>query len=281
MNAKQKNHRSNFLTTFPVSSLKEQLIVAIISGLVVFLILLMFQPYGTYTFHMRYKALFLAGYGVIFFAGYSLYYTCLMLFFKKWFLPTGWNLLKEIITFIPVLFLIPIAAILYHHNIIGGYTIRLIDVIYFFYISLSVGIIPFSVHFYRKWMKSKLITIQSSDDETHCSITFESTNKKEKSITITSDFLMYIKSEGNYIEVFERNKVKPYQLRNSLNYVESQLTDKNFIRIHRSYIVNTKMIKDLVIVGTSYQLKLKDSEAKLPVSRSKIKEVREIIATNN
>ncbi len=273
----KKSHINIFFNQVPISSIKEQIIASLIIGLFVFMILIMFQPYGTYSFHMEYKTLFLAGYGVIFAVDYSLYFIIVMSVFKKWFNPLRWNLGKEIITFLPVLFLLPLSAILYHNQVLGGYTIRLIDIIYFFYVSLSVSILPFSLLFYRKWMKSKLISINQLNDSSVCTITFESNNKKEKSVTVESDKLLYIKSDGNYIDIFDKDKEKPYQIRNSLHYVENQLLEQNFIRIHRSYIVNAKIIKDLVIVGTVYNIELEGCDLKLPVSRSKIKEIRDIL----
>jgi len=225
---------------------------------------------------MKNKFLFLAGYGIICTTIYIGYYTFSMILFKKWFIPRRWNIVKETLTIIPALIIMSVASLFYHHRIIGNYNIGISDIFYFFRISLAVAIIPFSVLLYRKWLKSKLTTTEFSKNTADYTITFESDNKKEKPITLNSEELVYIKSNGNYIEIASKNGLKTHLIRNSLNNVESKLSEKDFLKIHRSYIVNTKLIDSLVISGSSYAIKIKDSDLRLPVSRSMIRVVRNI-----
>jgi hypothetical protein len=166
-----------------ITSLKNQVMTSIIIGLSVFLILVVFQPFGTFGFRMSHKTFFLAGYGVICTSIYIIYYAFVMSIFKKWFAPLNWNILKEIVTLLPALFLISFASLWYHHLIIGGYEIDINDVSYFFRISLAVAVIPFSILFYRKMLLSNLTTIQQPDSESGYSVTFESNNKNEKPVT--------------------------------------------------------------------------------------------------
>jgi hypothetical protein len=99
-----------------ITSLKNQVMTSIIIGLSVFLILVVFQPFGTFGFRMSHKTLFLAGYGVICTSLYIIYYAFVMSLFKKWFAPLSWNILKEIVTLLPALFLISFASLWYHHR---------------------------------------------------------------------------------------------------------------------------------------------------------------------
>jgi len=267
----------------PVTSLRSQLITGIIIGLSVFLILALFQPFGTFGFNMPHKFLFLAGYGVICSLVYSTYYTLIMLLFKKWFAPLKWNVVREMVTLVPVLFLISLASLYYHHGILGGYEIRFNDVFYFFRISMAVAVIPFAVLFYRKHLLSNLTTIERHDSDSAYLITFEGNNKNEKPVTVASSSLLYVKSDGNYIEIAVRtdDTIKTHLLRNTLNQVECNLPAGDFLRIHRSYIANARLLESVTLSGSSYNVKVKETDLKLPVSRSMVKTVRDIICISS
>jgi hypothetical protein len=263
----------------PVTSLKNQVIASIIIGLSVFLILALFQPFGTFGFTMPHKFLFLSGYGVVCSLVYSAYYALAMLLFKRWFAPAKWNIVREMVTIIPVLFIISLVSLYYHHGILGGYEIRLNDVFYFFRISMAVAVIPFSVLFYRKHLLSNLTTIEHHDSDSGYLITFDSNNKNEKPVTVASASLLYVKSDGNYIEIAVRtgDGIKNHLLRNSLNQVECKLPSDDFIRIHRSYIANACLLESVSLSGSSYSVRIKDTGLRLPVSRSMVRTVRSII----
>jgi two-component system, LytTR family, response regulator len=65
-----------------------------------------------------------------------------------------------------------------------------------------------------------------------------------KIIFIKSHKIMYINAFGNYVEIYINNK--KYVLRNSLNSLISQLNSNNFLRIHRSTIINLNFIQELI-----------------------------------
>jgi hypothetical protein len=172
--------------TIPVTSLKDQLLAGVVIGVVVFFILQVFQPFGTDDHEMRNKLLFLAGYGVICTVTYTIYYLIMMTVFGSWFTPQKWNMLREVLTLIPALVIMSLAGLIYHHTILGGYYIHFNDIIYFFRISLAVAVIPFTVLLYRKWLRSKLTTVQESAGRDAYFITFESNNKGEKPVVVGS-----------------------------------------------------------------------------------------------
>lgn len=73
-----------------------------------------------------------------------------------------------------------------------------------------------------------------------------------KNVFLDLDDILYIESDGNYIEIHAINK--KYALRQNMESIMSQLDDTQFFRVHRSYIVNLKKInsytrKDLTIAG--------------------------------
>ncbi len=267
-----------FLKSYPVTSLKGQIITSIIIGLSISFILIIFQPFGTYEFKMNYKKLFLFGYGIVFSTVYSIYYLIIMTVLKKWFNPQKWNLAKEIVTVIPALIIISITSIYYYNGLLENYDIRLKDFGYFFLLCSAVGAIPLSGFYYRKYLKSKLISVKPSEVLAGAStISIESNNKKENTIVVESQDLLYIKSCGNYIEVWTKTHTKPYIVRNSLNYIEAKLSKNEFLKIHRSYIVNIKTLDSLILTGSTYTVKIIGSDLLIPISRSVVKEVRSFI----
>ncbi|HYG52980.1 MAG TPA: response regulator transcription factor [Flavobacteriales bacterium] len=79
-------------------------------------------------------------------------------------------------------------------------------------------------------------------------------------VIIPVDSILYIESEGNYINIYCDEK--KYVSRQSLDSVVSELDTSQFFRIHRSYLINTLKVKRFskkeVAIGN----------ATLPVSRN-------------
>ncbi len=65
---------------------------------------------------------------------------------------------------------------------------------------------------------------------------------KSKAVINTNNIL-YIKSDGHYVEIFLDNKVKPEVERSSLIEILNLLPNSNFLRTHKSFIVNIHKIK--------------------------------------
>jgi len=65
-----------------------------------------------------------------------------------------------------------------------------------------------------------------------------------KTILLDPNEIMYITASGYYAEIFIPNK--KYVLRESLSHLCENLESENFIRIHRSSIINIAHIKEIV-----------------------------------
>lgn len=61
-----------------------------------------------------------------------------------------------------------------------------------------------------------------------------------KKIKLLNSDILYVKSDGNYIEINTKNK--KYVVRNSLEQFIKDFNDNYFIRTHRSYAVNLKLV---------------------------------------
>jgi len=78
---------------------------------------------------------------------------------------------------------------------------------------------------------------------------------------IGSDDILWIQASGNYIEIFTSNE-KSYLLRIGLKDIEGRLPDEQFLRVHKSYIVNKKHI----VRFNSHSIKTMRGE--VPLARS-------------
>lgn len=78
--------------------------------------------------------------------------------------------------------------------------------------------------------------------------------------------IMYVKSSGNYLELF--TKAQKHLIRMTIGEAENELNPAEFIRIHRSYIVRKTHIKELqTYFNGEFIVILHDGDA-LKVSRS-------------
>lgn len=90
-------------------------------------------------------------------------------------------------------------------------------------------------------------------------------------------------SEIYYCEAKEREtivytKVEEYIVKNSISEFYKSISNNQFYKTHRSYIVNLDKIKEIIPwFNSTYILKLKEINKDIPVSRSKIKEFRNIM----
>jgi len=92
--------------------------------------------------------------------------------------------------------------------------------------------------------------------------------------------VMLIKAADNYVEtVYKQGKnLKKELIRNTLKKIGNQLTPySNFIRCHRTYIVNTQYIEKLNRKYNNYWLTLKEYTEQIPVSRQYLLRVKEAL----
>lgn len=95
---------------------------------------------------------------------------------------------------------------------------------------------------------------------------------KEGVRKISSEQLVLVESNLHVLQfqVFSQMQVKTYTMTAKLSDIQEQLTDDIFVRIHQSYLVNLKYVKNV----SNYQVILWNQDI-LPVSRSRYKDVKE------
>ncbi|HFC98077.1 MAG TPA: PAS domain S-box protein [Thermosulfurimonas dismutans] len=86
-------------------------------------------------------------------------------------------------------------------------------------------------------------------------------------LLLDAENIYFLKAAGNYTEIFCDNKVYLSPL--SMAKIEKKLDPKQFMRIHRSFIVNITKVKKLTKTNGKYRILLQNSHT-LPLSRNKI-----------
>ena len=95
---------------------------------------------------------------------------------------------------------------------------------------------------------------------------------KGKVQLLNMEEIYWIKADGDYSSIHIANN--DFFHKKSLKLLESQLPSYLFSRVHRSYIVNLKKVKELIFdAAGGYRLKMID-DSEIPVSRRKSRKVK-------
>lgn len=98
--------------------------------------------------------------------------------------------------------------------------------------------------------------------------------------SVDESAIMYIKSEGNYINIhYEKNgKLESHLMRMMIRTLEESCAGTALIRCHRSYMVNYQRIRSMNNDKHAALLTLENEEApEIPVSKSFAKEISNIL----
>jgi two-component system LytT family response regulator len=90
-------------------------------------------------------------------------------------------------------------------------------------------------------------------------------NIGNKIIFVCPEDIIYCKSDGSYTSVYMKNDDQ-YLVSKNIKHLENLLSEYSFLRVHKSYIVNTKEITELIKQGGG-EIVL-SNQVIIPVSRS-------------
>ncbi|KIL52574.1 hypothetical protein KP77_06010 [Jeotgalibacillus alimentarius] len=88
--------------------------------------------------------------------------------------------------------------------------------------------------------------------------------------------LLYVYREGR--DTFLVSEKGTYPTKSSLKDLENKLKPFSFFRVHKGYLVNIKKVEELVSWSTNvFELKVRNSDKLIPVSRNYVKDLREAL----
>ena len=92
---------------------------------------------------------------------------------------------------------------------------------------------------------------------------------------IPADSVQYIEAQDDYVMIYSRNG--SFIKQKTMKFYEDNLNPEQFLRIHRSYIVNITEIKSLESPAKqTYKLLLKSGTA-LPVSKTGYSKLKDLV----
>jgi len=220
-----------------------------------------------------------------FLSGFLLYLSIRILkTFKSFSNSNDWTILKEIVSAFIILFVLGIAIYLlgffietsgkrwnistFLNSVKGAFLIGIIPLAYFTAINYRL------LFWQNVNYNDENIEASASQNQPVENLIQIRSQLKNEELNFYPDQFLYAESDGNYVVFYlnRNNLIKKETIRNSINNIEQQLSDIPYIfRTHRAFIVNLKKVRSKQGNTLGYQIKLSDTEFKIPVSRNNTK----------
>lgn len=258
-------------------------------AILVFLFILFFQPFTIEEFEFENKLLFFAGFGLIIF----FFLVIIQILFQNLIIQIEEDKLNHSLL-IPLYYFSQVVttaiAFIFYIRYVGQgkITFNIVVKVIFICISSPVTIYlknklsSYRFHFQKFLHESRLMQEklkQFTENYANKFVELISENDSDN-FRIQVSEIVFIKSADNYIEVGynDGSEVKKKMIRNTLKNVEQQLYEfNNFIRTHRTSLVNIQYIDKLNKNFNNYWLSLDNTKETIPVSRQYLMIVKELL----
>ncbi len=271
--------------------------LAILNSTVIGLILAIFEP-----FHYKLNSLIQFGVLLVFislsFIASVLGFVVAPKIFKRFYDPDQWTIGKNILHCFLFLLFIGICTFIYDRYFLikadfrtdfgshGFYIILFIDMLAAF----TIGVIPLIFGLFiveNNALKRNLLEAQKLNkllsertrQEEAATETITLAGDTKDSISLVPENILYMEASGNYVDICykEEAKEKHKLLRSTIKQMEEIMLDFNyFVRCHRAYIVNINHIRNISGNAQGYRLSLGNGIQEIPVSRTYLKELKDL-----
>ncbi len=262
----------------PFNDLKKQVVIGLVLGLLVFLVLAIFQPFGTYNFKHSSKYFLLLGYGFTIALFYIIAHLLMKYLMPNFYQPEHWNIGKELIASGITFFIITTATFFFRCWAFNNWNISLYSYFYFFGIAFGSALFPLMI--FAVIQVSRANALQQKEErkveEAEPIRFFLTGNNKKEEVSLLKEELLYLQASDNYVAIHLNKSgiVQKHMIRATLSQLKDQLNDSDILSVHRSFIVNLANVQNLSGKSPNYVLSFEGTEELVPVSRNKIKAVR-------
>ena len=258
--------------------LKHNAKISLFISLGILVFLLVFQPIEIDSFSTKQIIYLVTGFSLSTFLILILNLIVLPSLFPKLFYNNIWNIKREIIWNLWILFAISSINFLFYAQLFEVLDMNLSDIgkiILLGFLPVAILITINQDQLLRSHLKSaqklnnKLI---ENKKEKETLISFKSDYKKDN-LMISPNSLIVIKSADNYIEIYymSDNAVKKKLVRSSLKRANESINEFSFIlRCHRTFIVNINYIKEISGNSQGYKISFDDIDFPVLVSQKYI-----------
>lgn len=250
----------------------------------VFAFLFLFQPFDISTLEVRQRYYLISGLSVVTFLALVFNLLVLPSLIPKMFSSSHWNVKKEILWNVWILFTIGAGYFLLNN---------FLDVLKFDF-SLVIklvltAVIPISILIIVNYNKILRIHSKLADElskklkenkSIQDKIVYFNSDYQKDSLAIKVNLLMVVRSANNYIEIFwkEGDAIRNQLVRSSMMAAEETLREHKFIiKCHRSYIININYIEKIEGNSQGYKLFIENLNFPVPVSKSSVDRLKELI----
>lgn len=274
-----------FNRSYPFNDdLKSNAKIIFFTSIGVFAFLFLFQPFDIGNLPVKGKYYLMLGMAVVTFVSLSVNLLVIPSLFPAKFSTAVWNIKKEILWDIWILF-----------TTLGGY----------FLLNLSLGALKFGFTLFVKLMLTAVVPISvmiiinhnkilrshlklanelskklKENKLIHDKIVYFRSDYQKDSLAIKINLLLLVRSASNYIEVFwkEGENVKNQMVRCSMMNAMETLKEFKFIfKCHRSYLVNINYIDKIEGNSQGYRLFFEHINFPIPISRNSVDRLKELI----
>lgn len=272
-----------------IQSLKKYVKTYFSISIGIFLFILFFEPFSAVEFDYENSLLFVSGFGAILFVFMVLIH---LAFYKTFntFEEDGNDASLQFYLFNFILICLSSVAFVFYMRYVGKVEITFNIVVKTVVICFSPAIV-LNVKNTVQILTAKYTGLlrevrelqekykQFSENYSDEVIELKSENESDNYKMLVSD-IIFVKSADNYVEVGykEAGEYKKALIRNTLKNIEAQLrVYNNFVRTHRTGLVNINFVEKLNKNYNVYWLSLSESEETIPVSRQYLQIVKELL----
>jgi len=251
-----------------------------------FLFMLFFQPIELMTTDFNNKLLIIAGFSVITFIFLVLALIIAPSVLPRLFLSGKWSLKRDIVLNVCIWAVISVAFTFYARYVaqtnITFHSVFIIVLLCLVQVTIIIITNQFEILKIKLQdalnLNKKPDKISVEENESY-EIEFESENKSER-FSLPLNKIILLRSADNYVEIFweKESEIIKKLIRKTLINTEYQLKEyPNFVRCHRTCLVNVDYVSKLNIYPQGYKLRLNFIEEEIPVSRQYILKVKEAL----
>lgn len=262
-----------------VTESKIKLALSMLIGLICFLFLVAFKPFGLDAVN---NVTYISGFGLNAFLTLLIHYFIFPKILPQYFDVDSWSIWKQLLFFASIILIISILNYIYNSTF-GATISPQYSLTYFILLTGLVGVLPMvsMTYFIEKVESSRnkevaeTIHVESLQKNLSNRVSIKSENLSEESISFNVSEFLYASSSNNYLDLFyvEKEKIHKVILRLSLKSLLSQLSAHQQVRrVHKSYVVNVSNIIAIEGNARSLYVTIRGIENPIPVSRSIAKE---------
>lgn len=259
---------------------KEIILTSSLIGVILYFLLIIYQPFGTSQFEHSYKYLLLFPYAII--TTFSFCSINLLLPKEK----TKWTIGSELFKTFWIFVLISSLSYFYNTLFVSKVSFSIENYLYMFGYTSALGFPVVAVYILARYIYLNNRNIQANEiKSSEKTIIKYEKNETEKNVTlsIVADYanfsleieeenFVFAESADNYcmIYFYKKEILQKEMIRISLIKLLDQIETDVIKKVHRSYIVNLKKVTKFKGNSSGYKISIKNIEKELTISRKYI-----------